>query len=45
MSRALKLKEVSVHPFQVEGASAEQDAKRPYVDEDVPFRLAEALRD
>jgi integrase len=44
MSRALKLKEITTHPCQVKGASAEEEATRPYVDEDVPFRLAEALR-
>jgi integrase len=45
MSRALKLGEISTHPCQVKGASAEVETRRPSVDEDVPFRLAEALRD
>jgi integrase len=45
MSRALKRNEIHTHPCQVKGASAEEEARRPHVDEDIPFLLAEALRD
>jgi integrase len=44
MSRALKDKQILSHPCQVRGASEEAERERPYVEDDVPWRLAQALK-
>jgi len=44
MTRAILEKEISEHPCKVRGASKEKVRPRPHVGDDVPWRIAQALR-
>jgi site-specific recombinase XerC len=45
MTRALRLGEITSQPWKVDGASLELEKKRPLPGDDVPWRMAQALRD